>query len=93
MEKVVLLGKGGFSSRARNELGFRSQIWQHSFADHYLASAPGFEVGKPYSRGYPAEAQLAAGEEEYPYRWAHPGFVLDPKPSRRAGSAAVPRRT
>ena len=85
---MVQLVKGGFSYRARKELGFGSEIWQRGFADPYIARARGFEVRKQEIRGNPVEARLAASEEEYPYSSAHPGFVLDPMPSRRAGSAA-----
>ncbi len=64
LEKMVQRVKGGFSYRARKELGFRSEIWQRGFADPYIASARGFEVRKQYIRGNPVEARLAASEEE-----------------------------
>jgi len=33
LERIVQLLKGGFSYRARKELGFASEIWQRGFAD------------------------------------------------------------
>jgi hypothetical protein len=42
VERAMQLVKGGFSYRAKKELGFPSEIWQRGFADEYVA---GVEVG------------------------------------------------
>jgi putative transposase len=53
----VQLVKGGFSYRARRELGFASEVWQRGFADRYIRSAREFEVCAEYVRGNPSASQ------------------------------------
>ena len=79
------LVKGGFSYRAKKELGFPSEIWQRGFADEYVASAEAFEVRRSYLRLNPVRAGLVRQAEEYPFGSAYPGFALDPMPEHLRG--------
>ena len=85
VEKAMQLIKGGFSYRAKKELGFPSEIWQRGFADEYVASAEAFEVRRSYLRLNPVRAGLVREAEEYPSGSAHPGFELDPIPEHLRG--------
>lgn len=38
IERAVQLVKGGFSYRAKKELGFHGEIWQRGFSDEYIAT-------------------------------------------------------
>ena len=79
------LVKGGFSYRAKKEVGFSSEIWQRGFADGYVASVEAFEVRRSYLRLNPVRAGLAREAEEYPFGSAYPGFELDPMPEHLRG--------
>ncbi len=43
LEPVVQLIKGGFSYRAKKELGSNAEIWQRGFADHRIRDAEDYE--------------------------------------------------
>lgn len=85
VEKLVQLAKGGFSYRARRDLGVASEIWQRGFADQYIVNIHEFEKIKNYIRQNPVAGGLVDCEEEYPYSSAHPGFILDARPEHLSG--------
>ncbi len=85
LEKAVQLIKGGFSYRARKELGFSGEIWQRGFSDEFVADAAGYEARRQYIRRNAVEAGLAREPEEYPYSSACPAFGLDPLPEHLRG--------
>jgi putative transposase len=85
LEKAIQLVKGGFSYRARKDLGFASEIWQRGFADRYVTDPRNYEVCCHYVRSNPVRARRVEREEEYPYSSAHPGFPLDPRPEHLCG--------
>ncbi|MGH9352940.1 MAG: REP-associated tyrosine transposase [Terriglobia bacterium] len=85
LEKLIQLVKGGFSYRARRNLGFSSEIRQRGFADQYITNTQEFETRKQYVRSNPVAAKLVVREEEYPYSSAHPGFAMDPRPEHLCG--------
>ena len=85
LEKAVQLVKGGFSYRARKELGFCSEIWQRSFSDQFIYDLDGYENCREYIRANPVRARLVTEAETYRYSSAHPGFVLDPVPDHLKG--------
>ena len=82
LERALQLIKGGFSHKARKELGFAGEIWQASYYDRRVRDAEDYINFKYYIRQNPVKRGLANYPEEYPYSSAHPGFVLDDIPER-----------
>jgi putative transposase len=82
LEKAVQFIKGGFSYRAKNELGSNLEIWQKGFQDHRIRDAKDYEIHLAYIRGNPMRQHLCVMSQEYPYCSAHSGFELDDEPQR-----------
>jgi putative transposase len=82
LERAMQLIKGGFSYRARKELGFGGEIWQPSYYDRRARHIEDYLNFKYYIRQNPVKRGLANTPEEYSYSSAHPGFVLDETPER-----------
>jgi len=82
LERSLQLIKGGFSFRARKELGFLGEVWQTSFNDRRVREADEYRRMREYIHQNPVRRGLVATPEEYPYSSAHPGFVLDEVPQR-----------
>ena len=85
VERVMQLVKGGFSYRARKELGFAGEVWQRGFTDQYITSAREFELRRQYVRDNPVQARLVARAEEYVYSSAHGSLGLDASPEHLSG--------
>ena len=81
LEKSLQLIKGGFSFRAKKELGFRGEIWEKSFYDHRLRDLAEYERCREYIRQNPVKRGLAAVAEEFPYSSAA-RVALDEVPQR-----------
>jgi hypothetical protein len=62
-----------------------SEIWQRGFADRYIIDVREFERCGKYVRRNPVEGRRVAREEECPYRSAHLGWALDPRPGHLSG--------
>jgi putative transposase len=84
LERVMQLVKGGFSYRARKELGFAGELWQPSYYDRRVRGAEDYVNFKYYIRQNPVKWGLAKAPEEFPYSSAFPGFVMDEVPERFA---------
>jgi len=82
LERAMQLIKGGFSYRARKELGFAGELWQPSYYDRRVRDVEDYINFKYYIRQNPVKRGLAKAPEEYPYSSAHLGFVLDEIPER-----------
>ena len=82
LERAMQQIKGGFSYRARKELGFAGELWQPSYYDRRVRAAEDYCNFKYYIRQNPVKRGLAKAPEEYPYSSAHPGFVMDEIPDR-----------
>jgi putative transposase len=80
LEKSIQFIKGGFSYRAKKELGSNMEIWQKGFQDHRIRDGADFEVHRNYIRQNPVRQRLCEQAEEYPYPSAHFGFELDGVP-------------
>ena len=80
LEKAVQLIKGGFSFRAKRELGSNLEIWQEGFTEHRVKGAEDFERHAIYIRDNPVRARLVERASEYPYGSAARGVELDPTP-------------
>ena len=74
--------KGGFSFRAKKELGFIHEIWQPSFYDRRVRDAEEYLAFRKYIRQNALKRGLAVRAEDYRYSSAWPGLVLDGAPQR-----------
>jgi putative transposase len=82
LERSLQLIKGGFSYRAKRELGHCGEIWQPSYYDRRVREVEDYGNFRFYLRRNPVQRGLAETPEQYPYSSAHPGFMLDEIPER-----------
>jgi putative transposase len=80
LEKAVQFIKGGFSYRARKELGSNMEVWQKGFQDHRIRDAGDYAQHVRYIHENPVRERLCQRTEEFPYSSANAGFGLDPIP-------------
>jgi putative transposase len=80
LEKAVQFIKGGFSYRAKKELGSNMEVWQTGFQDHRIRDAADYDAHRSYIRENPMRKHLCGRAEEYDYSSAHAGFELDDIP-------------
>ena len=80
LEKAMQYIKGGFSFRAKKELGYAGSIWQDSFDNHRIRGAIDYERHRNYIHQNPVCRSLARTASEYPYSSAFPGAAIDPAP-------------
>jgi hypothetical protein len=80
LERAVQLIKGGFSFRAKKELGSNMEIWQRGFADHRIRDIEDYDKHLHYIPLNPVKKHLCASPVEYRYSSAYPGWKLDPIP-------------
>jgi putative transposase len=80
LEKAVQFIKGGFSYRAKKELGSNMEVWQTGFQDHRIRDASDYAIHVSYIHGNPVKERLCEHAKEYRFSSAHPGFELDPVP-------------
>ena len=82
LERALQLIKGGFSFRAKRELGFTGEIWEKSFYDRRVRDWEEYCAFRRYIHMNPLMKGLASVAEEYPYSSARPGLALDAVPQR-----------
>jgi putative transposase len=80
LEKAVQFIKGGFSYRAKKELGSNLEVWQKGFSDHRMRDAGDYLRHVDYIRQNPVRKNLCERAGEYPYCSAGAGIELDPVP-------------
>jgi len=80
LEHAVQLIKGGFSYRAKKELGSNAEIWQRGFADHRIRDIEDYDKHLHYIHLNPVRRLLCERPEQYRYSSAYPGWKLDPIP-------------
>lgn len=80
IERTMQFIKGGYSYRARKELGMNVEIWQRGYVDHCIRDGEDFFRHRHYIRLNAVKAHLAEAPEEYRYCSAHPSFELDVVP-------------
>ena len=95
LEKAVQFIKGGFSYRAKKELGSNMEVWQTGFSDHRIRDEEDYVRHVEYIRQNPVRKQLAATAGEYAFSSASAGFELDKippglKPPSFSGSCGAP---
>jgi putative transposase len=74
--------KGGFSFRAKKELGFLGEIWEKSFYDRRVRDWEEYSAFRKYIHRNPVKRGLALTPEEYLYGSARIGSELDAVPQR-----------
>lgn len=82
LERALQLIKGGFSFRAKKELGFLGEIWEKSFYDRRVRDWEEYSAFRQYIHKNPVKRGLAPVPEEYPYSSARTGLALDAVPQR-----------
>ncbi|WP_420239806.1 REP-associated tyrosine transposase [Telmatobacter bradus] len=84
LERTMQLIKGGFSFRAKKELGSNAEVWQRGFSDHRIRDFEDYEQHVHYIHLNPVRKHLCAQPSEYRYSSAYPGWKLDPIPQAPA---------
>ena len=82
LEKAMQLMKGGFSFRAKKELGFAGEIWPRGFSDVRVLDESSFHRHQEYIGNNPVKAGLSISPEDFPFGSAHL------KKQKRAGAEA-----
>jgi putative transposase len=77
LEKAVQLIKGGFSFRAKKDLGSNLEIWRRGFADHRIRDYGDFDKHIHYIHLNSVKRHLCASPQDYRYSSAFPGWKLD----------------
>ena len=80
LEKAIQFIKGGFSYRAKKELGSNMEVWQKGFQDQRIRDANDYEAHVSYIHNNPVKERLCERPDQYPYSSSHLGFELDPRP-------------
>ena len=82
LERALQLIKGGFSYRARKELGFLGEIWQPSYHDRRVRNSEEYSAFRKYIHMNPVREKIVSNPAEYPFSSAHLRFQLDGLPQR-----------
>ena len=80
LEKAVQFIKGGFSFRAKRDLGYPGEVWQPGFPDHRIRDAQDYEIHRRYIFNNPVKKKYVSEAHLYPYSSASGLFELDPAP-------------
>ncbi len=80
LERAVQFIKGGFSYRAKKELGSNLEIWQTGFSDHRIRDAEDYAQHVEYIRQNPVRKRLVEKAEEFAFSSDFFGFELDDIP-------------
>ncbi len=65
VEKAVQFIKGGFSYRARKELGYAGEAWQRGFSEVRVEGEESFRTHREYIANNPVRAELVRDGEEF----------------------------
>ena len=82
LERALQLVKGGFSFRAKKELGSNAEIWQRGFSDHRIRDDDDYQKHVHYIHLNPVKKHLCIKPGDYRFSSAYPGWKLDPIPQR-----------
>ncbi len=80
IERAAQFIKGGFSFRAKKELGSSMEIWQRGFSDHRIRDWKDFEIHVDYIFRNPVGRNLVESAKDYQYCSAFPGSAKDEIP-------------
>jgi len=73
--------KGGFSYRAKKELGMNFEIWQKGFKEHRIKDAQDYQSHVEYIWNNPVRAHLVMKPDDFPYSSARLHDAVDPPPA------------
>jgi putative transposase len=85
LEKSVQYIKGGFSFRAKKELGFAGEIWQEGYNEHRVKDASDYREHMRYIHENPVRARICGRPEEYEYSSACGKYEVDAAPEHLRG--------
>lgn len=85
LEKAVQYIKGGFSFRAKRELGFNGEIWQAGYNEHRVKDAVEYAQHAKYIHENPVQAGLVERAQDYKYSSASKILDVDPVPKHLRG--------
>jgi putative transposase len=71
VEKAMQLVKGGFSYRAKKELGYKGEVWQRGFSEVRILDRKSFLQHRDYIDQNPVKAGLAISSELFLYGSAY----------------------
>ena len=80
LEKCMQYIKGGFSFRAKKELGFEREIWQPGFKLHRVEDVRDYAAHVVYIHQNPVRAGMVIQAEDFAYSSAKASIELDPAP-------------
>ena len=80
LERAVQLIKGGFSFRAKKEIGFGGEVWQNSFYDRRVRDWEEYEGFRRYILNNPVKRGLVSLADNFLYSSAR--LQLDAVPQR-----------
>jgi putative transposase len=89
LERALQLIKGGFSCRAKRELGFHGEIWEKSFYDRRVRDWEEYSAFRRYIQKNPVKRALTDTPEEYRYSSSGSSVVLDAVPQRLKPSGLI----
>ncbi|MBZ5503916.1 MAG: transposase [Acidobacteriia bacterium] len=71
VEKAMQLVKGGFSYRAKKELGYAGEVWQKGFSEVRILDRKSFLSHRDYIEQNPVKAGLVDSPEKFPFSSAY----------------------
>lgn len=74
IERTAQHIKGGFSYRAKRELGRNGEIWQRGFSEERVANIHQFEKYREYIHNNPVRAGMVVDVADYPFSSANPRY-------------------
>jgi putative transposase len=80
LEKAVQFIKGGFSFRAKRDLGVSREIWQAGYTEHRIRDGADFQTHREYIHSNPVRRGLVSRPEEFVWSSANEKLSLDECP-------------
>jgi putative transposase len=85
LEKCTQFIKGGFSFRAKKELGFNHEVWMPGSNEHRVKDGRDYAEHVRYIRENPVKAGLVTSPQEFRFSSASGLWELDPAPAHFQG--------
>jgi putative transposase len=85
LEKCVQHIKGGFSFRAKKELGFVGEVWQAGYNEYRVKDAGDYREHARYIHENPVRARMCVDPKAYAYSSASGKYEVDPAPTHLRG--------
>ncbi len=89
LEKCMQYVKGGFSYRAKREVGFQGEVWQVGFNEHRIVDSSDYYEHAAYIGSNPVRAALAQQVGEFRWSSASGRWEMDPVPAQFRVEPAV----